>query len=91
VDVIVSPTEKVRIESSIPQKKISLQALYAINRWNFLLRSVYFGDVNVATNFGDGNIFYQNFSPKWITDVSAGYKLSPTIQVTAGLIIYSMF
>lgn len=85
VDVIVSPTEKVRIESSIPQKKISLQALYAINRWNFLLRAVYFGDVNVATNFGGGNIFYQNFSPKWITDLSAGYKLSPTIQVTAGV------
>ncbi|WP_044170503.1 TonB-dependent receptor [Flectobacillus major] len=85
VDVIVSPTEKVRVESSIPQRKISLQGLYAIDRWNFLLRTVHFGDVNVATNFGGGNIFYQNFSPKWITDVSAGYKISPTIQVTAGI------
>lgn len=62
-----------------------MQGLYAIDRWNFLLRTVHFGDVNVATNFGGGNIFYQNFSPKWITDVSAGYKISPTIQVTAGI------
>lgn len=87
--VIFSEAEKARVTTNIPQQKITLQALYNGRRFNYLLRTVYFGSVTTATaqnaTFPQPDYYFQKLQPIWVTDISAGYRITPEIQVTIGV------
>ena len=87
--VIFSEAERARVTTNIPQQKITLQGIYNVSKFSFLLRTVYFGAVTTATglnaNFPRPDYYFQRLSPVWVTDVSAGYRVTREIQVTAGV------
>lgn len=87
--VIFSEAERARVTTNIPQQKITLQGIYNVSKFNFLLRTVYFGSVTTATglnaNFPRPDYYFQQLSPVWVTDVSAGYRISKEIQIIAGV------
>ncbi|SHM59162.1 iron complex outermembrane recepter protein [Chitinophaga jiangningensis] len=87
--VIFSQAEQARVTTNIPQQKITLQANYAIHRFNVLLRTVYFGSVTTASalnaTFPRPDYFLQELKPVWVTDVAVGYRISRAFQVTAGV------
>lgn len=87
-NIIFDESEKARVTSAIPSKKITLQGTYAIKKFNFLLRTVYFGSVVSTTqlnaNFPKPDYYYQTFSPIWVTDISLGYKVSQNLSATIG-------
>jgi len=87
--VIFSEAERARVTTNIPQQKITLQGIYNVSKFSFLLRMVYFGAVTTATglnaNFPRPDYYFQRLSPVWVTDVSAGYRVTREIQVTAGV------
>lgn len=86
--IIFDESEQARVTTNIPSQKVTLQGTYGKDRLNFLLRTVYFGSVTNVTqlnaNFPKPDYFYQTFSPVWITDISASYKITPKIQATIG-------
>jgi len=86
--IIFDESEKARVTNNIPSKKITLQGTYGIDRFNFLLRTVYFGSVVSVTqlnaNFPKPDYYYQTFSPVWITDLSVGYAVSKNLSATIG-------
>lgn len=87
--IIFNEGEKARVTSNIPGKKITAQAIFNEGRFNYLLRAVYFGSVTTASalnaNFPQPDYFFQQLRPIWVADVSVGYRVSPAIQVTAGI------
>jgi iron complex outermembrane receptor protein len=86
--IIFDESEKARVTSNIPSKKITLQGTYNYKKFNALLRTVYFGKVTgvsqLNAKFPQPDYYYQEFSPIWITDISAGYKISPRVSATIG-------
>jgi len=87
--IIFDESEQNRVTESIPRTKVTLQGTYHLNKFNFLLRSVYFGSVTAASqlnaNFPKPDYYYQAFSPIWITDFSLGYQLTPILNATVGV------
>lgn len=87
--IIFDASEEARVTSNIPKTKITLQGTYNLNRFNFLARAVYFGSVNSVSqlnaNFPKPDYYYQTYSSIWITDISAGYKITPLLQATVGV------
>jgi iron complex outermembrane receptor protein len=87
--VIFSEAERARVTTNIPQQKITLQGVYNARKWNLLLRTVYFGTVTTATaqnaTFPRPDYFFQKLPAIWITDVSAGYHITPQLQVSLGV------
>lgn len=87
--IIFDESEKARVTSSIPATKITLQGTYNYKKINLLLRAVYFGKVTAVSqlnaNFPQPDYYYQDFSPVWITDFSAGYRITPELQATIGV------
>lgn len=87
--LILSASERARVTTNIPATKFNLQGIYHIGKFNFLLRTVYFGKITTATvlnNYDPVNTayYYQDIHPIWITDISAGYRITPKIQATIG-------
>lgn len=87
--VIFSEAERARVTTNIPQQKITLQGVYSSRKWNLLLRTVYFGTVTTATalnaTFPRPDYFFQKLPAIWITDLSAGYHITPQVQVSLGV------
>lgn len=87
--IIFDESEKARVTSNIPATKITLQGTYNIKKLNLLLRSVYFGSVTTVSqlnaNFPKPDYYYQTYSPIWVTDISAGYRITPVLQATVGV------
>ena len=69
------------LESSVPREKVGLTLTYGINKFNFFVRNVWFGEVTEATNVVAAQ---QVYGSKIITDVSLGYKLTNNIRVSVG-------
>ena len=67
------------IESAMPRTKVNLTNIYKMGDWNFLLRNVYFGEVD-DPDF-QGAITYDS---KIVTDLSVGYNLSDNLSLTVG-------
>lgn len=82
--VIFSPTERARVETQVPQQKITLQGIYTKGNWQLLARAVWFGKVTTVANLGGGQFFAQTFRPIWVADLSASYRLSRQVQFTFG-------
>jgi iron complex outermembrane receptor protein len=86
--IIFDESEKARVTSNIPAQKVTLQGTYNYKKFNALLRAVYFGKVTSVSQlnakFPQPDYYYQTFSPIWITDISLGYKITPTLLATVG-------
>lgn len=67
------------IESAMPRTKINLTNNLKTGNWNFLLRNVYFGEVD-DPDF-QGAVTYD---AKVITDLSIGYALNDDLSLTVG-------
>jgi iron complex outermembrane receptor protein len=80
-DVYYGPKERSLIETNTPLHKGTLALNYAVNKFNFLLRNTYFGEVtrNEYPFGGD-----QVHSGKFVTDLTAAYKVTPQIQIVLG-------
>ena len=72
---------RIYLESAVPTTKVNLSLNYALNKWNFYLRNVYFGKVEGATNTVAD---YQTFGSKIVTDASIGYIINKNFTVTVG-------
>lgn len=87
--IIFDESEEARVTSSIPATKVTLQGTYNFKKLNFLLRTVYFGAVTSVSQlnatFPKPDYYYQKYSPVWITDFSAGYRITPQLQATIGV------
>ncbi len=80
-DVYYGPQERSLIETNTPKHKGTFAINYSLNKWNFLLRDTYFGEV-IRDGFPFGGI--QKHKGKVVTDLTVAYKLTPKIQVALG-------
>jgi len=80
-DVYYGPQERSLIESNTPLHKGTLALNYGVNKFNFLLRNTYFGEVT-RNGFPFG--IEQEHSGKLVTDLTAAYKVTPKIQLVLG-------
>ncbi len=72
---------RVYLEEAVPRTKLNLSHLMSLDKFNFFLRNVYFGEVTEATT----NVARQQvFGSKIVTDLSVGYKLSDSSTITIG-------
>lgn len=76
-DVYYGPQERSLIESNTPKHKGTFAVNYNIDKWNFLLRNTYFGEV-VRDGFPFGGI--QRHNGKVVTDLTIAYKITPKLQ-----------
>jgi iron complex outermembrane recepter protein len=75
-------TSRIYLESAVPHTKINLTETYTRTNWNAMLRGVYFGEVQEATNNVDNQ---QTFAGKWVFDASVGYKVLNHTWLTVGI------
>ncbi|MBC7747299.1 MAG: TonB-dependent receptor [Methylotenera sp.] len=80
-DVYYGPQERSLIETNTPKHKGTFGINYAIQKWNFLLRNTYFGEVT-RDGFPFGTT--QKHAGKMVTDLTLSYKVTPKIQLTLG-------
>lgn len=94
-----SESSRVYLQEAVPRVKANLTNSITVNKFDFFLRNVYFGEVtdpNIADANGDGTIsaiivnnkVVENEHPVWaariITDFSVGYKVSNSTKVVIG-------
>ncbi|MCT2408953.1 TonB-dependent receptor [Chryseobacterium antibioticum] len=94
-----SESSRIYLEEAVPRFKASLNNALEINKFNVLLRNVYFGkvtDPNTMDANGDGIVSGEIINgqavatehPVWggkvITDLSVGYKFSNSFRLTIG-------
>lgn len=80
-DVYYGPQERSLIETNTPKHKGTFAVNYSLDKWNFLLRNTYFGEVT-RDGFPFGGI--QKHGGKVVTDLTAAYKITPKIQFALG-------
>lgn len=90
--------QRARIEVGQPQTKLNITFNYDLRKYNFLLRTVRFGEVtqlnqidpysrNSATNAYWNDVGLgadQTFSPKWTTDLVLTFKACPGLNLSVG-------
>lgn len=74
-------TSRIFLENSVPRTKVNLTFNYKVGKFNAMLRNVYFGEVQEATNNVDN---FQVFSAKVVTDLSLGYEIFENLNLTIG-------
>ena len=72
---------RIFLEDAVPHTKINLSNTLTYNKMVFFLRNVYFGKVTNPTNT-PANM--QVYGAKIITDLSIGYKMSKSLEITIG-------
>lgn len=70
------------VESAMPRTKLNLTNMYKTGNWNFLLRNVYFGEVN-DPDF-EGSASPVTYGEKIVTDLSIAYTLDDNLTLTVG-------
>ncbi len=80
-DEFFGPDQINIIETLSPKTKATLGLNYGIGKFNFLVRNTYFGQVT-RDGYPFGGV--QKFSPKVVTDISVGYDLTKSINLTVG-------
>ncbi|MCU0646704.1 MAG: TonB-dependent receptor [Gemmatimonadaceae bacterium] len=86
-EVLFGTAERGRIEVGQPRNNLILSAMYDWKRLFLNARAQRFGQVTfIAARAAAGarQVPDQTFSPKWITDVSAGYKFFNRAQISIG-------
>ncbi|MBD0850978.1 TonB-dependent receptor [Maribacter arenosus] len=72
---------RVYLEEAVPRTKLNLSHIMNVDKFNFFLRNVYFGEVTEATTTVANQ---QVFGTKVVTDLSIGYKASEALTLTVG-------
>lgn len=80
-EVYFDNSSRIFLEESVPRAKINLSNSLTTSRFNVFLRNVFFGKVTESTNSAEN---MQTFSPKVVTDLSFGYKLTDALLLTLG-------
>lgn len=70
------------IEDAMPRTKLNLTHSYNVEKWNFMLRNVYFGDVNDPDFRGTATPI--TYDAKIITDATIAYDFSETLKLAVG-------
>ncbi|MGB5459974.1 MAG: TonB-dependent receptor [Eudoraea sp.] len=81
VDTYFPEDSRVYLEEAVPRTKVNLTFNLSSDKLIFFLRGVYFGKVTEATTNIDRQ---QVFSSKFVTDLSVGYKATPSLTFTVG-------
>jgi iron complex outermembrane receptor protein len=81
VDTYFPEDSRVYLEEAVPRTKVNLTFNLSSEKWIFFLRGVYFGEVTEATTNVDRQ---QVFGTKFVTDLSVGYKATPSLTFTVG-------
>ena len=79
--IYFSESNRLFLEESVPRQKAGLTLTYGINKINFFLRNVYFGEVTEATNVAATQQVYDS---KVVTDLSVGYRFAKSLRLTVG-------
>ncbi|WP_456315143.1 TonB-dependent receptor [Pseudomonas shirazensis] len=80
-DVYYGPQERSLIETNTPKHKGTFAVNYSLDKWNFLVRNTYFGEV-IRDGFPFGGI--QKHNGKVVTDLTVAYKITPKVQIALG-------
>ena len=81
----MSPINKATLVDGNPKVKGYFSLSYKKDKLNVFVRNTYFGEVTHIEGGGTTNWFYvQVLSPKIVTDLSIGYKLSKSWRLSAG-------
>ncbi|SHF77869.1 TonB-dependent receptor [Dysgonomonas macrotermitis] len=72
---------RIYIESATPRVKVNLSLNYSLDKWSFLLRNVYFGSTDAATNI---EADAQTYDPRIITDLVVGYDFNKNLKLSVG-------
>jgi iron complex outermembrane recepter protein len=79
---VLGASAKGFIESAMPRTKVNLTNTYKVGDWNFLLRNVYFGEVNDPDFESAAEPLI--YGEKIVTDLSVGYAFSESLSLTVG-------
>ena len=82
IDTYFDERAAIFLEKAVPHTKINLSNLLTVKNWHFFMRNVYFGKVTEANNIPE---LQQVFSAKIITDISIGYNISHSLNLTVGV------
>ncbi|MCP4459062.1 MAG: TonB-dependent receptor [Cytophagales bacterium] len=75
-------TSRIYLEKAVPRKKLNLTFDYGINdKLSVMLRNVWFGSVNEASNNVDNQ---QRYEAKTITDLTFNYQVSSSLTAVVG-------
>lgn len=80
-DTFFDETSRIFLETAVPRTKVNLTFNYEVAGFTVFLRSVYFGQVEEATN-DPAN--FQEFDGKVVTDLSLGYRFNDRLGLTLG-------
>ena len=81
----MSPINKATLIDGNPKVKGYFSLSYKKDNFNVILRNTYFGEVTHIEGGGTTNWFYEQvLSPKIVTDLSIGYKLSKSWRFSTG-------
>jgi iron complex outermembrane receptor protein len=72
------------IETSSPEVRVNLGALWKIGKWSVNLREAYYGESS-GLDSSDGAVYYKNVvKPAWITDLELSYQLTRAWSMSIG-------
>ena len=80
-DDYFGPDQQSLIETNYPKSKHTLGLNYGTEKWNFLLRNIYWGEVT-RNGFPFGVV--QTHKSKLTTDVAASVKFFQALSITLG-------
>ena len=80
-DIYFDRTNQIFLESAVPMTKVNLTFNYSVGDLGIMLRNVYFGEVEEATNNADNA---QVFGAKIITDLSLSYRFFDNWNISIG-------
>jgi len=80
-DTYFDRTSQIYLTNSVPTEKFNLTFDYSIGNFSAMLRNVYFGAVEEATNSETNT---QEFAGKVITDLSLSYSFNKKFSLTVG-------
>jgi iron complex outermembrane receptor protein len=81
----MSPINKATLVDGNPKVKGYFSLSYKKDNFNLFVRNTYFGEVTHIEGGGTPNWFYEQvLSPKIVTDLSIGYKLSKSWRFSTG-------
>ena len=80
-DIYFDETSRIFLEKAVPRTKVNLTFNYNIGKFSTMLRNVYFGTVDEATNVEEN---MQTFAAKVVTDISLSYAFSNKAKLSLG-------
>ncbi|MFT7030795.1 MAG: iron complex outermembrane receptor protein, partial [Marinoscillum sp.] len=80
-DTYFDRSSKIYLEAATVRTKLNLTFNYTNKKFNAMLRNVYFGSVEEATNT-EANA--QTFDPKVVTDLTFGYQMNDVFKLSLG-------